>query len=169
MCYLRKTVSTFFLVALSACTTVSAADRPSQVFVMRHLQAESGGDPGLTESGRRDAQLLADRFRNSDRPRAIFVTRFRRSQETAAPLAARLQVRPIIYDPSDNDALVQAVKAERGNVLIVGHSNTVPEIVERLGGARPAPIQHHEHGDIWRVSGRRGEVEKLRLERVSPR
>lgn len=135
---------------------------------MRHLQAESGDDPGLTETGRRDAQLLASWFGNSGQPNAIFVTRYRRSQETAAAVAARLGIHPIVYDPSNNDALVEAVKASGGTILVVGHSNTVPDIVERLGGARPAPIQHHEHGDIWRVPGRGGTVEKLRLEK-SPR
>lgn len=167
MCYLLRTVSVFFLLAVSACATPDGSVRPGQVFVMRHLQAESGEDPGLTEAGRRDAQLLASWFENSDRPIAIFVTQYRRSQETAAALAARLRIQPTVYDPSNNDALVEAVKAKGGNVLVVGHSNTVPDIVERLGGARPAPIQHHEHGDIWRVSARGDEVEKIRLEKSS--
>jgi phosphohistidine phosphatase SixA len=169
MCYLLRTVSVFFLLALSACATADGPARLSQVFVMRHLQAESGEDPGLTEAGRRDSHLLAKWFKKSDRPGAIFVTHFRRSRETAAPLAAGLRIRPIVYDPSNNDALIDAVKANGGNVLIVGHSNTVPDIVERLGGARPGHIQHHEHGDIWRVSARGGEVRKLRLENIPPR
>jgi broad specificity phosphatase PhoE len=136
---------------------------------MRHLQAESGEDPGLTEAGRRDAQLLANWFKKSDKPNGIFVTRYRRSQESAAPLAAKLGIRPVVYDPSNNDALIEAVKARDGNVLVVGHSNTVPEIVERLGGTRPASIQHHEHGDIWRVSQSGGRMEKLRLEKAARR
>ncbi len=167
MCYRLKTASVIFLLALSACTTAVGSADLGQVFVMRHLQAESGEDPGLTAAGHGDAQLLANWFDNSDKPTAIFVTRYRRSQETAGPLAGRLRTRPIVYDSSDNDALVEAVKARRGNVLVIGHSNTVPDIVERLGGVRPAPIQHHEHGDIWRVSERGGRVEKLRLEKGS--
>jgi hypothetical protein len=35
---------------------------------------------------------------------------------------------------------------------VVGHSNTVPDIVEQLGGARPEPIAHDRHGDIWRIT-----------------
>ena len=169
MCYLLRTVSVLFLVALAACATVDGSVRGGQVFVVRHFQAQSGEDPGLTEIGRHQAQLLANWFEKSDRPSAIFVTPYRRSQETAAPLAASLRIRPIVYDPSDNEALVEAVKAKGGNVLVVGHSNTVPDIVERLGGARPAQIQHHEHGDIWRVSKSGGRTEKLRLEKTSPR
>ena len=169
MYYLLRTASIFFLLGLSACATADGRAGPGQAFVMRHLQATTGEDPGLTEAGRRNAQLLANWFKKIDQPGAIFVTRYRRSQETAAPLAAKLRIRPIVYDPSNNDVLIEAVKAKGGNVLIVGHSNTVPDIVERLGGARPAPIQHHEHGDIWRVSERGGRVEKLRLEKSPAR
>jgi hypothetical protein len=35
--------------------------------------------------------------------------------------------------------------------LIVGHSNTVPDIVAQLGGTRPAPLVHADFGDIWRI------------------
>ena len=162
MCYIRKTVSIMMMTMLSACSTVGAVNPGPQVFVMRHLQAEIGADPALTAEGRRQALLLADWFRKADWPRAIYVSRFRRAQETAAPLAARLGLRPIVYDPANGDALVAAVKAEPGTVLVVGHSNTVPDIVERLGGARPEPIQHHQHGDIWRVTGD-GSTAKLPL------
>jgi broad specificity phosphatase PhoE len=130
---------------------------------MRHLQAESGTDPALTSKGAAEARLLAGWFRRSDRPRAIFVSRFRRAQDTAAPLAAAAGVTPVIYDPSDTPGLVRAVKAQTGSVLVVGHSNTIPDIVEQLGGTRPAPIAHDQHGDIWRVSARVGTTEMLQL------
>ncbi len=164
MYYCFRTLAALALAALASCATPSAVPGPNQVFVIRHLQADTGADPGLTAAGAAQAQALASWFRKSDAPRAIFVSRFRRTQDTAAPLAARLGIRPIVYDPANSDALVQSVKGERGNVLVVGHSNTVPDIVERLGGTRPAPIQHDQHGDIWRVS-RTGRTEKLHLER----
>jgi hypothetical protein len=36
-------------------------------------------------------------------------------------------------------------------VVIVGHSNTVPDIVQQLGGPRPAPLTHPDFGDVWRI------------------
>ena len=168
MCYLLRTVSVFLLLALAGCATANAVERPGQVFVMRHLQAERGEDPGLTPAGRQDAQLLAGWFDKIDKPSTIFVTRYRRSQETVGPLAARLRINPLVYDPNDSAALVETVRIKGGNILVIGHSNTVPDIVERLGGMRPAPIQHHEHGDIWRVSTGSGVIEKLRLEEAPP-
>ena len=158
-----RTFVAFAVTALMGCATPNSVAGPRQVFVMRHLQAETGADPGLTAAGAEQARTLANWFSKRDRPRVIYVSRYRRAQESAAPLAAKLAIRPVIYDPANTDALVQAVKAEHGNVLVVGHSNTVPDIVERLGGVRPAPIGHDQHGDIWRIAGNSGKTEKLHL------
>ena len=150
------------LLGAAGCAKVEA-DAPPEVYVMRHLAAGTGTDPGLTEDGAADAERLSGWFARRKPPRTIFVSTYRRSRETAAPLAARLKVVPKVYDPSDSAALAASVLAEKGPVLVVGHSNTVPEIVERLGGARPGPIAHHQHGDIWRVSGRVRTTEQFKL------
>jgi phosphohistidine phosphatase SixA len=62
-------------------------------------------------------------------------------------------VTPKVYDPADSSALIAAVLRETGTVLVVGHSNTVPDIVEKLGGDRPAPLVHEDFGDIWHLAG----------------
>ena len=49
-----------------------------------------------------------------------------------------------------------------GPVLIVGHSNTVPDIIEGLGGVRPGPLEHPDFGDIWTV--RPGRTAHARLD-----
>ena len=72
-------------------------------------------------------------------------------RQTAAPLAERLGLTPIVYDPADTPALVARVRAGPSPALIVGHSNTVPDIVEQLGGTRPGPMVHEDFGDIWRI------------------
>jgi imidazolonepropionase-like amidohydrolase/phosphohistidine phosphatase SixA len=123
---------------------------PANIYVMRHLDKGEGQDPPLSEAGTRNAQRLAAWF-TADPPAAIYVSATRRAQETAAPLAARVRVTAKTYNPSDTPALIERVRAERGNVLIVGHSNTVPDIIERLGGARPEPIGEERYGDIWHM------------------
>jgi phosphohistidine phosphatase SixA len=141
------------LAGLAACaTTRAAAPTGPSYYVMRHLQKAEGADPGLSEEGRANAELLAGWF-GEDRPSAIYVSATRRAQETAAPVAARLGVTPKVYDPADTPGLVARVLAETGTVLVIGHTNTVPEIVERLGGVRPPPIPESEFGAIWHVSG----------------
>lgn len=130
-------------------------------YVMRHLHTPQGAhatgdpDPELTEEGRRHAEVLAEWFETEGEtpPQAIYVSSTRRAQQTAGPLAAKLRVVPIIYDPRDTPALIAMVQEESRIVLIVGHSNTVPEIIELLGGARPNAIAPDQFGDIWRLSG----------------
>ena len=150
------------LLLAAGCATVRP-EAPRQIYVMRHLQAGAGQDPALTEEGSRQAQKLAGWFAAKAAPRAIYVSTLRRARDSAAPLAAKLGLGLKPYDPANTDALVAAVNAESGSVLVVGHSNTVPDIVERLGGVRPEPIQHDQHGDIWIVSGP-GKVDRARLE-----
>jgi broad specificity phosphatase PhoE len=144
------------------CATQGAAGKPNGIYVMRHLQAESGTDPGLTAEGLSQAQRLAAWFGKANAPQAIYVSKYRRARDTAAPLAAKLGITPIVYDPGDEEALLRLLAAERETALVVGHSNTVPSIVERLGGTRPEDIAHDQFGDIWLVSG--GSATKLHLE-----
>lgn len=140
------------LAAIAACaSTPEPASAPSY-FVMRHLQKAPGQDPALSEEGQRRAQRLAALL-GAQRISAIYVSTTRRARETAAPLAARLGIVPAEYDPADTPDLVARVRQESGPVLIVGHSNTVPDIVEQLGGARPEPLAEDRYGDIWHVRG----------------
>ena len=134
------------------------AQPPAQpVYVVRHLHTPEGQpDPDLLPEGRTTAVALADmmetdRFQGERRPVAIYVSDYKRTRQTAAPTAARLALNLTVYDPRDTAGLVARVRAEPGPVLIVGHSNTVPDIVAALGGARPAPLGHPDFGDIWIV------------------
>lgn len=140
------------MLGILAASLGAAPAAAADVYVMRHLDTPPGqADPDLLPEGRRGAELLAGWFRD-ERPVAIYVTDYRRTRETAAPLAARLGLTPILYDPAGSAALVARVRAEHGPVLIVGHSNTVPEIVRALGGTPPAALGHEDFGDIWRVA-----------------
>jgi pimeloyl-ACP methyl ester carboxylesterase len=126
-----------------------------QVYVMRHLPPEEGPDPRLGAVGAQQADALATQLQASG-IKAIYVTNTNRSRETAAPLAAKLGLIPTVYDPGQPDALVGAIAGQAGNALVVAHSNTVPDIISRLGGAPPAPIGPTDFGVIWQVNGPSG-------------
>ena len=144
---------------LLALLPASALAQPAAhpVYVMRHLNTPAGEpDPDLLPEGRAAAIALADlmetdQFQGAGRPVAIYVSDFKRTRQTAAPLAARLALNVTVYDPRDTAGLLARVRAETGPVLIVGHSNTVPDIVAALGGLRPAPLTHPDFGDLWIV------------------
>jgi len=141
------------LVAITGCASVPPAPPQPNIYVMRHLNTPAGAtNPDLTPEGQATAQAFAAWFAK-DPPGTIYVSSTKRAQQTAAPTAVRYAVTPKVYDPADSDALVASVLRETGTVLVVGHSNTVPDIVEKLGGQRPAPLVHEDFGDVWRVAG----------------
>ena len=149
---MRSMVLALF-VALAACVTPGTPTPQPNIYVMRHLHTPAGAtDPDLTAEGFRYAQAVSDWFRR-DPPDIIYVSSTKRAQQTAAMLAQRLKLTPKIYDPRDTPGLVAAVAKEPGTVLIVGHSNTVPDIVSGLGGTKPSPLVHEDFGDIWHIAG----------------
>lgn len=150
-----RALAAALLLPLVACAAAREAPAPAAAgpawFVTRHYHKADGSDPGLSAQGQACAQRLAERLAG-EQIRAIYVSPTRRARETAAPLAARLGVTPSEYDPRDTPALVARLRAERGGALIVGHSNTVPDIVAGLGAARPAPLTDDDYGDLWRIA-----------------
>ena len=162
MSWLRLLLPTVALLS-AGCTSVGEPPASRPDYVMRHLNTPEGErDPRLTPEGQRTARLLAERLA-SEPPAAIYVSTYRRTQDTAAPLADRTGQTPIIYDPGDTPALIARVRAGPRPALIVGHSNTVPDIVEQLGGTRPGPLAHEDFGDLWLIAAD-GATQRLRIE-----
>jgi broad specificity phosphatase PhoE len=107
------------------------------VILLRHAEREAGGsDPSLSAAGRRRAKLLAEMLAGSG-VGAIFISEFKRTKETAAPIAQRLGLTPAQID-DDMAAAAQQVRSAASTVLVVGHSDTVPALISRLGGPQVA-------------------------------
>jgi len=153
------------LVALLGCATTEYATTAPTIFVMRHLNTPAGvANPDLTSDGDRAAIALVAWFQKRNKPTVIYVSSTKRAQQTAAPLARSLGITPRIYDPADTPKLIADVTRDSQVVLVVGHSNTVPELIERLGGQRPAPLVHEDFGDIWQLRGWPRETRKFRIQ-----
>ena len=153
---------------LAGCATASAEPQQAQaatetkrVYVMRHLQKGEGDDPPLTAEGSANAERLAAMLADKGIV-AIFVSPTRRAMETAAPLAKRLRIAATTYDPRDPNALFAAVAAAPGPVLVVGHSNTVPILVERFGGGPQPPMSEEDFGRLF-VVGPEGALQVLEV------
>lgn len=124
---------------------VLAADRgeTTVVFLVRHAEKahdddhDRGRGPGLTEAGRRRADALARLLRPAGIT-AIHSTDFRRTRETAAPLARATDLDVDLYDHAALETVAESLRGDPGRHLVVGHSNTTPELVGLLGG-EPGP------------------------------
>jgi len=104
------------------------------IILVRHAEiAGAGSDPQLSPQGKSRAQLLAYVLRDAHLD-AIYVTEYLRTQQTAQPTADRFHITPQKFAGGDS-ALVEAVRGHSsGNILVVGHSNTIPAIISTLGG-----------------------------------
>lgn len=148
-----KLVLAAMIAALIGAAAVAAMPGAQTVYVMRHLNTPEGErDPDLTDAGKANAGALVGWFRGKKLV-AIYVSDYKRTRQTAGPLAELRGIAVKLYDPRDTPGLIARVRAETGPVLIVGHSNTVPDVVEQLGGKRPEPLGHPDFGDIWTVKG----------------
>jgi broad specificity phosphatase PhoE len=133
-------VLTLSVLTLSGLAGRPLAAQPSMVVLVRHGEKATvgGSDPSLSEAGVARAQALAGALTMLT-PNAIVVSSLKRTGETAAVVVAKTGVVPTVI-PIDGGgaahvaAVAAAVRAARGIVLVVGHSNTVPAIVTALGG-----------------------------------
>ena len=120
----------------------------------------------MTRAGLAQAETLPD-FLRAGEIKGVFASGFQRAQQTAAPIAKALGVPVITYDPADPDALLSAVAKTPGNALIVGHSNTVPDIIGRLGGTAPV-IGERDFGTIYRADSGSRIVRSFQLGATPP-
>lgn len=148
----------FIMLGIAAVPAVAA----ETIYVMRHLHKAAGDDPPLTEEGASLARLLVGQLGGSG-IKAVFATATRRATQTAEPLAQSLRIPVTTYDPRDVPRLVTAVQAVRGNVLVVGHSNTVPDLVAAFGGTKPEPIADTEYGTIYIVKAGSPDVRRMHV------
>jgi phosphohistidine phosphatase SixA len=149
------------VLALTGAGMAAAGPESAPIYVMRHLDTPEGErDPDLTERGQKGAWALVEWFQGKPLS-VIYVSDFRRTRQTISALNGERQIRLRLYDPADTAGLVARVKAETGPVLIVGHSNTVPDIVEQLGGERPAALAHPDFGDVWTVEAKATRRDRL--------
>ena len=81
----------------------------------------------------------------------ILSTNYKRTQGTAAPLAATTGIEVESYDPGAMRALAQTLRIARGVIVVVGHSNTTPDFVSALGGDPGSPIPETEYDRLYIV------------------
>lgn len=154
---------TLVLVQVSALAVETPA--LTTVVLVRHAEkVDSSDDPDLSQAGRGRAERLAQILKKQELG-ALFVTEFKRTQQTLRPLSEASKVELTRIAASRTRELVQRIlQNHQGQVVVVaGHSNTVPEIIEALGGATVEPISESEYDNLFIVTVGRGETKTLRL------
>jgi len=130
-------------------------DPDKSLFVLvRHAEKESTAeDSGLTADGQKRANFLKEAFSKVP-PQKILHSKYKRTIDTALPVAEAFKVEQIQYDNfarllGELKDLIISPRPKR--VLVVGHSNDIPQMLEFLSG-KPYPlIPETEYGNIYFV------------------
>ena len=120
------------------------AQKTLKVWIVRHAEKDlsdpKAQDPDLTPEGYQRAEALM-KVLKGQRIDSIFSTDYKRTKLTGFPLADRIGVSIKTYEASKPKLLTNSLKqnAAGKNILIVGHSNTILELIEAFGAKRPVP------------------------------
>ncbi len=154
---LIATIATLLLISALAGCSVPPSDavpsvsqhKPLIVFLVRHAEkVDSSRDPELSVAGRELVATLANALRSAE-IEYVHSSDYIRTRDTATPTATNHGLEVELYDPRDLPTLVEKLRAAGGRHLVVGHSNTTPEMVELLGGEAGPEI--NEAGEYDRL------------------
>jgi len=129
------------------------------VIVIRHGEKISESDQRLSEVGKARALRLAAMLKDSGIA-AIYSTDTERTRGTVQPLADALGLKVVLYDTGasmsgkvDARAFVATLRKDYPNdvVLVVGHSNTIPNLLETLGCAEKVALGDNEYDNLFVV------------------
>ena len=140
--------------------------KPKTVFLIRHAEKEDEPrqDPPLKKEGVARSQELARLLANAG-IKAIYTSQFARTKLTAEPLATKLGLTVAAISLKSNPAnprqiaeestteVVNKILAGPGeNVLVVGHSNSIPDVIKMLGGDVVPTIDERKFNDLFIVT-----------------
>ncbi len=138
----RLNILLLFLGLCSLSNTISKDQ--TTIFIVRHAEKDlsdpKNTDPGLSLEGVERAEDLVRELKRQ-KLSVVFSTRYKRTIQTASATAKRKGVHLEYYDPRNAKTIADLVNQKYKNqkVLIVGHSNTVLELLEAFGARRPIP------------------------------
>src|SRR5215467_1585325 len=122
------------------------------VVLVRHAEKatnQNTPEVPLSAQGQQRADCLARVLKDSGIKR-IYVSDAKRTQQTADPLAKALGIKPVIVPANDANTLVRDVfYGAGGNALVVGHSNTLPLIIQRVQAGKIPPIGENEYDGMY--------------------
>lgn len=155
-----------FALLLIAVSGLEVAAQKKTIILVRHAEKADATsvDPDLSPEGKQRADRLM-KVVEKYRPGAVYSTDFKRTRDTAAPMAARRKLQVQTYDAKKPSELVDAImKSKTKRFLIVGHSNTIPGLANLLGKKDLFKnLDESEYGAIWIVRIKDGRIRKTEI------
>jgi broad specificity phosphatase PhoE len=128
----------------------ASAQNSGTVFLVRHAEKLSPArDAILSPRGHKRADCLAHTLGDAG-IQVIFATGLVRTQQTAKPLARKLGLKANTVEYKDTAGLVEKLRGMSDKtVLVVAHSDTLPEIIEKLGAGKVGSIKEDEFDRLF--------------------
>ena len=125
---------------------------PVVVYLVRHAERADDGtdDPPLALAGQIRTQVLRHLLVQAGVTH-VHTTEWKRTRQTARPIAEDGGLEPSIYDSAELETFASTLSTTPGHHLVVGHSNTIPVLVEALGGGSSDPINEFEYDRLYIV------------------
>lgn len=158
--------SIFILGVSAAILGLVVAWRPAVaadvVYLVRHAEkmADGTSDPKLSDEGRARVCNLQGFFADKGLMH-VLSSDYNRTRDTATPLAKSLGLKVEEYDPKHQVVLAMMLKNKPGIFLIVGHSNTLPELSLVLGGDDIGPWGEKEYDRFFELRFAGGEARTI--------
>ncbi len=135
---------------------VDAQDNPiTTIILFRHAEAEQDGtkNPALSEVGKERASELF-RVLSKIEIQAVYSTDLKRTTTTANTIAFIRNLEIIIYDPFSKTFIDEILEKHKGETIVIsGHSNTTPALVNQLIGEERYPdLDHNTYDNIFFVT-----------------
>jgi phosphohistidine phosphatase SixA len=166
MAMLKNTLFMVAVLLLTSCSHTYYVVRHAEKAVNAGGAAMMAGDPPLSEAGQRRAAALLDVLKDAG-IHYIFSTNTLRTKSTAEPLRVYFRLITEIYAAKPDSAFITRLKGIKKNTLIVGHSNTVDDIVNGLCNAVKVPgdLNDSEYDNLFVIKYKRFFGTRISFER----
>lgn len=145
----------FYAVALilSLVASFPSYSENYSLYLVRHAEKQVDGtkDPSLTRCGQDRAEQLAKMLTNVD-IEVVYSTQYKRTMATASPTALTKNLTVEQYSPKQLTQFAQELKQLKQNALIVGHSNTTPQLTSLLINEKVASMTEQEYQHLFQVN-----------------
>jgi phosphohistidine phosphatase SixA len=121
------------------------------IYLVRHAEKlNDSKDPTLTKCGKARAEQLATLLSKTN-IKHIYSTHYQRTMQTAKPLADQQQLAIKNYNPRYLGQLSLKLQQQKANTLVVGHSNTTPELVRLLTEEIVTPLSEKDYQQLYQI------------------
>jgi len=141
----------FLLVTLLLFVLPSQAQDSFTLYLVRHAEKQvDSEDPKLTQCGKLRAKHIA-RLLEHTAIKHVYSTAYQRTMATATPFAEQQKLAIKQYSPKRLALFAQQLLKQKENALVVGHSNTTPQLSALLSELDVADITEKQYRNLYQI------------------